>query len=244
MVAVVQLVEHQVVILGVAGSSPVSHPEVEHRLTCKRGWGDVCFPGVTRPAGTVVNVGDAVELRAVCLEGPRVRLRKARDGDAEGLIETQTDERVRRYLGGPRPVNDVRAVLESVGAATLLEGPGCYIATAADSDEMLGTVTLSRRRTDVPGHLDTGDDELELSYVFRPHAWGQGYASEATRLLLEYAAGELGDQPVVIVTQTANRASLRLAERLGFSVVGTFEQYDAEQALATAQLATFLPTEA
>src|SRR5699024_5188513 len=27
MVAVVQLVEHQVVILGVAGSSPVSHPE-------------------------------------------------------------------------------------------------------------------------------------------------------------------------------------------------------------------------
>ena len=34
MVAVVQLVEHQVVILGVAGSSPVSHPEVEHRLTC------------------------------------------------------------------------------------------------------------------------------------------------------------------------------------------------------------------
>ena len=34
MVAVVQLVEHQVVILAVAGSSPVSHPEVEHRLTC------------------------------------------------------------------------------------------------------------------------------------------------------------------------------------------------------------------
>lgn len=29
MVAVVQLVEHQVVILGVAGSSPVSHPKVE-----------------------------------------------------------------------------------------------------------------------------------------------------------------------------------------------------------------------
>lgn len=27
MVAVVQLVEHQVVILGVAGSSPVSHPK-------------------------------------------------------------------------------------------------------------------------------------------------------------------------------------------------------------------------
>lgn len=31
MVAVVQLVEHQVVILGVAGSSPVSHPECAPR---------------------------------------------------------------------------------------------------------------------------------------------------------------------------------------------------------------------
>ncbi|WP_234791413.1 GNAT family N-acetyltransferase [Mycolicibacterium mucogenicum] len=189
-------------------------------------------------------MGDAIELRASCLEGPRVRLRKARDEDAEGLIETQTDERVRRYLGGPRPVHEVRAVLEGVGAATLLEAPGCYIATATDSDDMLGTVTLSRRRNDVPGHLGPGGDELELSYVFRPHTWGRGYASEAARLLLEYAAGELDDQPVVIITQTANRASLRLAERLGFSVVATFEQYDAEQALATARLATFLRTDA
>ena len=202
------------------------------------------FSGRHRAAGTVVRVGDAIELRASCLEGPRVRLRKARDDDAQGLIETQTDARVRRYLGGPRPVHEVRAVLEGVGAATLLDAPGCYIATPADSDDMLGTVTLSRRRNEVPGHLEPGGDELELSYVFRPHAWGHGYASEATRLLLRYAAGELDDQPVVIVTQTANRASLRLAERLGFSVVGTFEQYDAEQALATAQLATFRTPEA
>lgn len=187
----------------------------------------------------MVGVGDVTELRAVRLDGPRVRLRKARDDDAEGLIETQTDERVRRYLGGPRPVDDVRAVIESVGAATLLEAPGCYVVAAGDSDEMLGTVTLDRRRNDVPGHLDPGGYELELSYVFRPHAWGRGYACEAARLLLRYAAGELDDQPVVIVTQTANRASLRLAKRLGFSVVSTFEQYGAEQALATAQLATF-----
>jgi len=192
----------------------------------------------------VVGVGDAIELHASCLEGPRVRLRKARDDDAEGLIETQTDERVRRYLGGPRPAGEVRAVLEGVGAATLLAAPGCYIATAMDSDDMLGTVTLSRRRNDVPGHLDPDGDELELSYVFRPHAWGRGYASEATRLLLEYAAGELDDQPVLVITQTANRASLRLAERLGFNVVATFEQYDAEQALATARLAAFLRTDA
>ncbi len=36
MVAVVQLVEHQVVILDVAGSSPVSHPEAENAAYLSR----------------------------------------------------------------------------------------------------------------------------------------------------------------------------------------------------------------
>ena len=43
MVAVVQLVEHQVVILGVAGSSPVSHPNSKHRPTRNYAGGAMCF---------------------------------------------------------------------------------------------------------------------------------------------------------------------------------------------------------
>ena len=44
MVAVVQLVEHQVVILGVAGSSPVSHPESARGLY-KQVAGHIAFDG-------------------------------------------------------------------------------------------------------------------------------------------------------------------------------------------------------
>jgi hypothetical protein len=43
----------------------------------------------------------------------------------------------------------------------------------------------------------------------------------------------------VVVTQTANRRSLKLASRLGFHHVDTFEEFGAEQALATARLHTF-----
>ncbi|MFV8051877.1 GNAT family N-acetyltransferase [Mycobacterium sp. 48b] len=50
---------------------------------------------------------------------------------------------------------------------------------------------------------------------------GRGYATEASRALLRCAAGQLADQPVVIVTQSANLAALRLADRLGFSRLGT-----------------------
>lgn len=173
------------------------------------------------------------------IDGDRVVLRKARDGDVEGVIEIQVDARVRRFLGGPRPERDVRAGLESVGAAELLAGAGCYVVASQETDEMLGTMVLDRRGPEMPGHLDDGGNELELTYVFRRLAWGRGYAVEAARLLLRGAAAELCDQPVLIVTQTANHASLRVAERLGFAIVDTFEQWGAEQTLATAQLHAF-----
>ncbi|WP_441963354.1 GNAT family N-acetyltransferase [Mycolicibacterium houstonense] len=174
------------------------------------------------------------------IEARRVLLRKGRDGDAEGLIETQTDERVRQFLGGPRPEAEVRAAVASVGAQALLAADGCYVVADRESDSMLGMVTLDRRSPTVPGHVQPGGNELELSYVFRTHACGRGYATEAATALLRRAARELADQPVVIVTQSANLAALRLADRLGFTHVGTFDQFDAEQTLATTRLATFL----
>ncbi|MHA3022325.1 GNAT family N-acetyltransferase [Mycobacterium sp. BMJ-28] len=184
-------------------------------------------------------MADGFTVRALSIEGERVRLRKARDSDADGFIETQVDERVRRFLGGPRLERDVRAAFGAAGAAALLSGAGCYVVALKDSDDMLGTMVLNRHALEVPGLLEKGGDELELAYVFRRHAWGQGYAFESARMLLKCAASELPDQPVVVVTQTANHASLRLADRLGFNVVGTFEQWGSEQTLATARLHAF-----
>jgi RimJ/RimL family protein N-acetyltransferase len=188
----------------------------------------------------MATMGQGPTVTATSIECDRVRLRKGRDDDADGLIETQTDVRVRLYLGGPRAETEVRAILDSVGAASLLSADGCYIVADKASDEMLGTITLSRRGPELPGHVAADANELELTYVFRPHAWRNGYATEAARGLLAYAAAELPEQPVIIVTQTANQPSVRLAERLGFSRVQAFEQYDAEQTLAIARLSTFL----
>ena len=89
------------------------------------------------------------------------------------------------------------------------------------------------------GHVDGDGEELELSYALRTCAWGFGYATEAVRALLRAAATELPDQPVLIVTQSAYSASLRVGERLGFAIVTTFEEFEAEQTLEAANLHTF-----
>jgi RimJ/RimL family protein N-acetyltransferase len=70
---------------------------------------------------------------------------------------------------------------------------------------------------------------VELSYLFLPAAWGNGYATEACSAVLDWLAGVLPGERVVLCTRTANTPSMRLAARLGFTEVARFEEYGAEQ---------------
>jgi RimJ/RimL family protein N-acetyltransferase len=177
------------------------------------------------------------ELPAV-IETDRLRLRPPRDADAEAYIETQVDPEIRKFLGGPRADADVRANLDANGLAALA-GEGHYVVALKEEDTMVGFVSLDRRSADAPGHVTAERHELELSYVFRRCGWGAGYAAESAGALLAATAGALSDQAVLIITQSANTASLRLAERLGFRKHGVFDEFGAQQTLAVAQLGTY-----
>ncbi|MGX1771662.1 GNAT family N-acetyltransferase [Nocardia brasiliensis] len=169
----------------------------------------------------------------------RVVLRKAREGDRAGLIDLQTDPPVRAYLGGPRARTDVEQYLDAVGIANVAAAAGVYIIADRKTDLLLGTLQLTRRSGEEPGHLTEDGEELELGYLLRHEMWGSGFAFEAATCALRTAAAELPDQPVLIVTQTANERSLKLATRLGFRPVSTFEAFGAQQTLATAALHAF-----
>jgi RimJ/RimL family protein N-acetyltransferase len=178
-------------------------------------------------------------LSATEVPSERLLLRKAHDADREGFVELLTDPEVRAYLGGPRPRSDVEQHLDAVGTATATSTPGSYVIADNTTNRLLGTLMLDRRPADRPGHVIEDGEELELSYVLRRSAWGAGLAFEAATVALRTAAGELPDQPVLVVTQTANKRSLNLAARLGFHPVSTFEEFGAEQTLATARLSSF-----
>jgi len=57
--------------------------------------------------------------------------------------------------------------------------------------------------------------EGTLWYVIHPDAWGQGYATEAGRAILDFGFGSLGMHRMIADCDPANRASARVAERLG-----------------------------
>ena len=81
--------------------------------------------------------------------------------------------------------------------------------------------------TDIRTPAQSG--EAAIGYLFLPHAWGHGYATEACSAALGGCAETLAGEPVLLCTRTANVRSMRLAARLGFTEVERFEEYGAEQ---------------
>jgi RimJ/RimL family protein N-acetyltransferase len=156
----------------------------------------------------------AIRTRRLVLREPEAR-------DRAALIELFTSPEVGTYIGGPRPRADLERALPEVPERR----PGLF-AVALD-DTLIGIVTLDQRDTGSPARPVPG--QVELGYLFLPHAWGHGYATEACAATLDWFAGAFPGQPVVLTTQTANERSVRLAEKLGFTEVDRFEAYGAEQ---------------
>ncbi|MFC0437311.1 GNAT family N-acetyltransferase [Kutzneria buriramensis] len=178
-------------------------------------------------------------LSAVRIEAERVVLRGSCEADRDRLIELRTDPEVGAYIGGPSERAAVEKRIDEVGMANLTKAPGLFAIADKATDVFLGTMQLMRTAADEPGHLTEGAEELELGYLLHRDAWGAGFAFEAATAVLRAAAAELPDQPVILRTQTANTRSLRLAARLGFRPVRTYEAYDAEQTLSAADLHSF-----
>lgn len=200
-------------------------------LTCL----PIGVPARSRQSGQTAAMDATQPLQPLAIHTNRLTLRPPCATDSDAFVETQVDPEVRRFLGGPRPEVEVRAAVEAWGLETL-SAPGHYVVATTADDAVVGFITLAPRPIDQPGHVAQDGNELELSYVLRRASWGNGYATEAARALLAAAASTLPNQPVIIITQSANAASLRLAERLGFHHLGTFQQFGAEQMLAASEL--------
>ena len=149
----------------------------------------------------------------------RLVLREPEARDRAAVIELLASPEVGTYLGGPGPRDELERAMP--GAPS--QRPGLFI---VDLDgAMIGQITLDR----ATGHVCPAAGEAELGYLFLPEAWGCGYAAEACAAALDWFAGALPGEPVVLATQTANVRSMRLAAKLGFIEVERFEDYGAEQ---------------
>ncbi|MDX3638327.1 GNAT family N-acetyltransferase [Streptomyces sp. MB09-02B] len=150
----------------------------------------------------------------------RLVLREPEARDRAVFIDLLASPEVHTYLGGPRG----RGELEREMPVVPERWAGSFV---VDLDGvMIGQILLRR----APEHQrPAAAGMVDLGYLFLPGAWGFGYAAEACAAALGWFDGALPGEPVVLTTQTANVASMRLAARLGFTEVERCDAWNAEQ---------------
>jgi RimJ/RimL family protein N-acetyltransferase len=159
----------------------------------------------------------------------RLVLREPKALDRAAFIELLASPEVHTYLGGPRQRDELEHQIPEVPE----RWPGSFV---VDLDgAMIGQILLRR----APEHgRPAAAGKVDLGYLFLQRAWGFGYAAEACAAALDWLDGVLPGEPVVLHTQTANVASMRLAAKLGFTEAERFHAWDAEQWLGQRSPAT------
>ena len=159
-----------------------------------------------------------MSLPAPTLRTDRLLLRPFGDEDAADLFALQSNGHVLRYWDAP-PWNDPSRAQAFIAACRQMaeEGTGVRLAVERLSDgRFVGWCTLNRWN---PGHRSAS-----LGYCFDDAAWGHGYATEATDVLLRWAFDHLDLNRVQAETDTRNLASARVLEKLGFVREGTLRE--------------------
>jgi RimJ/RimL family protein N-acetyltransferase len=128
------------------------------------------------------------------------------------------------YCGATRTLDRVRDWLVCRAVQAAGDEFGFWAVERRADRALLGLVALQAY---VPDWIVWPDDpeprylriEVETSYALGRDHWDRGYATEATRAVLDYAFGTLRLPRVAYGVDAANERSVRLMRRLGFREV-------------------------
>ena len=152
---------------------------------------------------------------APVLETPRLRLRGFRASDLDTQAAAMADPGVVRHLGGsPFSREDTwRKILASPGLWALL-GYGYWVAERRVDGAYLGQIGFADFKRDMAPNIE---NIPEMGWIMAPAAQGQGYATEGVLAALAWADRVLGKREIVAIISHDNGASIRIAEKSGFS---------------------------
>ncbi|QPV63394.1 GNAT family N-acetyltransferase [Halosimplex litoreum] len=139
----------------------------------------------------------------VFMEAERVTFHPVEEDDLEFFRDMINHPEVREGLSATEPRNmaDEREWFESLGE------DGVQFCLRVDG-ERVGTVSF-RGVSEQWG-------VAELAYFFHPDHWGEGYATEAVRRMVEYGFDELRYEKVWARVFAFNDGSTRVLEKAGF----------------------------
>ncbi len=151
------------------------------------------------------------------LETERLVLRPFTEADIEVAYRLfEQDEEVYRFdPGSPRTLEQRAAIVRRHMAQNEENGEGTLAVTLKSNGALIGQAGLQLY---VLPWQPFATPEVELYYKLGRAHWGEGYALEACRALVDFAFADMRLLRIVTITQPDNTHSMRLLKRLGFSI--------------------------
>lgn len=174
----------------------------------------------------------------VVLETERLILRRLTLEDLDVLAGLYADPEIRRFF--PEGVLDraeTREELEWIIDVDYVRyGYGLWATVERSSGEVIGRCGLLPFKVvaaRAPGNLALdGPDahprpvdryEVEVAYLVARHRWGEGFAKEAARAIVDHAFAHLGLDRVICLVDPGNGASAAVARACGLTLAGDVE---------------------
>ena len=155
------------------------------------------------------------------LRTERLRLRPwtTSASDLARLTDIYGRDEVTRWLGGPPSVTSEELVARWAELHRRDDRFGCWAIECRDGS-VAGTVLFKP--------LPNGVGEVEVGWHLHPDSWGNGYATEAARAVVERGF-DAGLPEVYAVVRPGNEGSLAVCRRLGMQPLGRIRRwYDVE----------------
>jgi RimJ/RimL family protein N-acetyltransferase len=150
-------------------------------------------------------------------ETERLYLAEATVDDTAFLLELLNSEGWLTFIGdrNVRTEEDARDYLETRIIKSYSGGIGMHNVVLKSTGELLGMCGLIDRPT---------LEGIDIGYGFLPQYMGKGYAFEAASAVMAFAKNDLKLTEVSAITTQNNFRSQRLLEKLGLSVVKTYNE--------------------
>src|SRR4051794_23895785 len=143
------------------------------------------------------------------LRTARLTLDRITADDAEFICALLTEPSFLRYIGdrGVRTVDDARRYIDNGPVASYAaNGFGLYLVRLTESGTPMGMCGLLKRET---------LEDVDVGFAFLPAFWGNGYARESARAVMQHARDDFGLTRLAAIVSPDNTASIAVLEALG-----------------------------
>ncbi|GEL76239.1 GNAT family N-acetyltransferase [Tenuibacillus multivorans] len=147
--------------------------------------------------------------------GDQVKLRKMNEDDVELYHRWRNDMDVMTSTNGFLDVHSLSDTKEFVENVLLgSQSSKCYIIADRKTEKPIGITSLV--------HIDYKNRNAEcIIDMGEKNYWGQGYGSDAMKLILHYAFYEMNLHRLYLKVFSFNKKAIHLYNKLGFQIEGT-----------------------